>query len=87
MFHSSDLRNKELPKSTAALLIQHTYSDIKGYLHYKTVTSQNVSSEVQIKNFFISLKNYVLFSRYSSFCIFKRPMIYRICDVTISIST
>ena len=27
---------------------------IKGYLRYKTVTSQNVSSEAKIKNFFIS---------------------------------
>ena len=27
---------------------------IKGYLRYKTITSQNVSSEAQIKNFFIS---------------------------------
>ena len=26
----------------------------KGYLRYKTITSQNVSSEAQIKNFFIS---------------------------------
>ena len=25
----------------------------KGYLHYKTITSQNVSSEAQIKNSFI----------------------------------
>ena len=27
---------------------------IKGYLSYKTITSQNVLSEAQIKNFFIS---------------------------------
>ena len=27
---------------------------IKGYLGYKTITSQNMSSEAQIKNFFIS---------------------------------
>ena len=27
---------------------------LKGYLHYKTITSQNASSEAQIKNFFIS---------------------------------
>ena len=27
---------------------------IKGYLHYKTITSQNMSSEAQIKNFFVS---------------------------------
>ena len=59
----------------------------KGYLRYKTIISQNVSSEAQIKNFFISQKNYVLFSRYSSFCIFSHPMIYRNCDVTMSIST
>ena len=26
----------------------------KGYLRYKTITSQNVSSEAQVKNFFIS---------------------------------
>ena len=33
------------------------------------ITSQNVPPKAQIKNFFISYKNYVLFSRYSSFCI------------------
>ena len=27
---------------------------IKGYLHYKTITSQNVSCDAQVKNFFIS---------------------------------
>ena len=27
---------------------------IKGYLRYKMITSQNVPSEAQIKNFFIS---------------------------------
>ena len=26
---------------------------IKGYLHYKIISSQNVSSEAQVKNFFI----------------------------------
>ena len=59
---------------------------IKGYLRYKMITSQNVPSEAQIKNFFISLKNYVPFSRYSSLCIFNHPMIYQICNVTMSIS-
>ena len=34
--------------------------DIKGYLRHKTITSQNVPSKAQIKNFFISQKNYVL---------------------------
>ena len=27
---------------------------VKGYLHYKTITSQNVSFEAQVKKFFIS---------------------------------
>ena len=31
-----------------------TLALIKGYLRYKTITSLNVSSEAQIKNFFIS---------------------------------
>ena len=58
----------------------------KGYLHYKTIASKNVPSETQVKKFFVSQKSYVLFSRYSSFCIFDHPMIYQICDV-MSIST
>ena len=53
----------------------------------KKLTSQDVSSEAQVKNFFILEKNYVLFSRYSSFCIFNHAMIYQICDVTMSIRT
>ena len=40
---------------------------LKVYLCYKTINSWNVPSKVQIKNFFISKKNYVPFSRYSSF--------------------
>ena len=48
----------------------------KDYLHYKTITSKNVSSEAQVKNFFISEKDYVPFSRYSRFCIYNHPMIY-----------
>ena len=59
----------------------------KGYLRYKTATYQNMSSEARIKNFFILYKNYVPFLRYSSFRIFNHRMIYRICDVTMSIST
>ena len=60
---------------------------LKGYPRYKTITSQNVPSEAQIKNFFISEKKYAPFSRYSSFCVFNHPMIYQISDVTVSIST
>ena len=59
---------------------------IKGYLRYKTINFPNVSSEAQIENFFISYKNYAPFSRYPSFCVFNHPMIYQICDVTMSIS-
>ena len=33
---------------------QNIYMDIKGYLHYNTITSRNVPSKAQIKNFFIS---------------------------------
>ena len=58
----------------------------KDYLRYKT-TSQSVSSEAQVNNFIISKKSSVLFSRYSSFCIFNHPMIYQICYVMVSIST
>ena len=60
---------------------------IKGYLCYKTITSQNVRSEAQVKNCFVSYKSYVLFSRYSSVCIFNHSMIYEICDVIMSIIT
>ena len=63
------------------------FCDIKGYVHYKTITSQNVLSEAQIKNFFISQKNYIPFSRYSSFFIFNHFMIYQISDIMMSIST
>ena len=51
------------------------------------ITSENVPPKAQIKNFFILYKNYVPFSRYSSFCIFNYPMIYQISDVMVSIST
>ena len=40
---------------------------------YKTTTSQYVLSAAQVKNFLIFQKSYVLFSRYSSFCIFNHP--------------
>ena len=58
----------------------------KGYLCYKTITSQSGSFEAQIKNF-ISWKSYGPFARYSNFCILNLPMIYQICDVLMSIST
>ena len=57
----------------------------KGYLRYKIITSQNVSFEAQVH--LRQRKNYILFSRYSSFCIFNHPMIYQISDVMMNIST
>ena len=62
---------------------RNAHIKLKGYILYKTITSQNVSSEAQVKNIFISYKSYipvssksyVPFSRYSSFCIFVHPMI------------
>ena len=68
------------------IIKNYWYWLLKGYLHYKTITSQNVLSEAQVKNIFILWKYYALFSRYSSFCIFNHRMIYQICDV-ISIIT
>ena len=43
-------------------MVKHTQTNFdhfvglafKGYLRYKTITFQNVSSEAQVKNFFIS---------------------------------
>ena len=40
-----------------------------------------------LKNVLISKKNYVLFSRYSSFWIFIHSMVCQKCDVMMSIST
>ena len=70
--------------------LKNTYGGVllllKGYLRCKTMTSQNVSSEPQVKIFFKFFRK-VPFLRYFSFCIFNHPMIYQICDVMMSIST
>ena len=76
---------KKMVVSSAKFTILISWS--KGYLCYKTIIYQNVSSESQVKNFFISWKSFVPFSIYSSFCNFKHPMIYQIYDVMMSIST
>ena len=83
--HVSGEKLVRLVNSAGSTLSQD--SKLKGYLRYKTTTSQNVPSEAQIRNFFISKKNYVPFSRYSSFRIFNHPMIYQIREVTMTIST
>ena len=59
----------------------------EGYLYYKTIASQNVPSDEQVKNFFLLQKSYVPFLRHSSFCNFNNLMIYHICDIMMSIST
>ena len=64
-----------------------THIVLKYYLHYKMITFQNVSSEAQVKDVFISEKSYVPFSWYSSFCIFVHSMIYQICDIMMNIGT
>ena len=58
----------------------------KDYFCYKAITFQNVSSEAQVKNFVISQKNYVPFSRYSILCNFYHPLIYQIYDFMMNIS-
>ena len=42
------------------------FTSFKGYLHYKTIISENVSSEAQVKNFF-----YFVEKLYSTLKIFK----------------
>ena len=88
-FHLNNLIIIEKQNLIAIIGAWNVSSDfnIKGYLRYKTITSQNVSSKAQIKNFFISRKNYVPFSRYSRFCIFNHSMMYQISDVTMSVCT
>ena len=56
---------------------------IIGYLRHKRITFQNLSSQAQVKNFFILYKH-VPFSRHSSFCVFNHLMINQICDVMMS---
>ena len=48
----------------APFCLNLTFLRIKGYSATKKKTSQNVSSEQQVKSFFISQKSYVTFSRY-----------------------
>ena len=88
-FHLNNLIIIEKQNLIAIIEAWNVSSDfnIKGYLRYKTITSQNVPSKAQINHFFISRKNYVPFSRYSSFCIFNHSMIYQISDVMMGVST
>ena len=84
------LKYKEIRKIIQSNLEREKFDSeplFKGCLCYKMITSQNVSCEAQVKNFFILWKICILFSRYSSFCIFNHPLIHQICDILMSIST
>ena len=52
-YHVNDIPIK-LNRANALLFKMRKYVSPKGYLRYKTITSQNVPSEVPIKNFFVS---------------------------------
>ena len=58
---------------------------VKGYLRYKTITSQNVPSKAQIKNFLFRRK--IMFRSQDIQVFVFLTMIYQISDVTMSIST
>ena len=64
-----------------------SWREFKDYVHYKTVISENVLFEAQVKISFILWKIYVPFSRYSGFCIWNHLIIYQICEVMMSINT
>ena len=53
----------------------------------KNVISENIVSDVQLKNFFISWESYASFSRYSMFCIINHPINCKVCDAVMSNST
>ena len=71
-----------VPRSAATILIfVYTRRFVKGYLRYKTITSQNVPPKAQIKIFLFRTK--IMFrSQVIQFLYF-----YQISDVTMSIST
>ena len=85
--HKKAIQSEDTGQSEKMFRQKSIQSPFKGYLRYKAITLQNVPSEAQIIFFFISQKNYVPLLSYSSLCIFNHPMIYQICDVTMSIST
>ena len=59
--------------------------ELQGYLCYKTITSQNVPSKAQIKNFLFRRK--IMFRSQDIQVFVFLTMIYQISDVTMSIST
>ena len=58
-FSSRDIQIFVFPTSPFFLPVNHCFRgcskiNLKGYLHYKTITPENVSSEGQVNNYFIS---------------------------------
>ena len=52
--HPTDINTSDIAaRKIIALKVVVDKLDIKGYLRYKTITSQNVPSKAQIKNLFI----------------------------------
>ena len=81
------LLNTSMLQEAKTMLMKMVQLQIfKGYPLYKTITSQIVSCEVQIKNFYFVEKSCSALKIFK-FRIFSHPMIYRICDVMMSIST
>ena len=64
-----------------------TVIEVKGYLRYKMITSQNVLFEVQVKKFFYFVEKLCSVLEIFKFCVFNHPLIYEICDVMMNISS
>ena len=60
---------------------------IKGYFRYKMITSENVSSQAQVQNFFYFTEKLCPVLKIFKFLYFQPPLIYQICDFVMNIST
>ena len=67
-------------------LVERVFS-FKGYLHYKTITSQNVLSEVSLRSILFCRKVMLHVLDVPVFIFFNRLICYQICDVMKSINT
>ena len=65
--------------------ILEVYFCLTGYLRYKTITSQNVLSEPQVRNFLFHRKFMFRSQDIQVFYIVNHLMIYQISDVMMSI--
>ena len=53
-YFKSVLNSIKLPLGFVFYTTYPFVKKLKGYLHYKTITTQNVPYEAQVKNFFVS---------------------------------